>query len=170
MGIVGNGTYSRQVLGLVAASESLVILVRRYLCRGCRGSISVLPDALFPRRWYAGGAMLLALVHSLLLGKSADAVRRRLTQRGEAHGWKSLERWQGQLLAPLWSWVAGQIGFADRGPESDRPQRAGRLRRLLGLHGVHARSPDAAIEQAACALVMNTAHSRAKSWLLQRAF
>ena len=169
LGIVGNGTYRRQVLGVVGATESLVILVRRFLCRGCRGSISVLPAALLPRRWYAGTAMLLALVHSLLLGKSAVTVRRRMTQGGEAHGWKSLERWQRQLLAPLWSWVAAQIGFAERGPGRDRVQRTDRLRRLLGLRGVHARSPDADIEQAACGLVMNTAHSRARSWQIQRA-
>ena len=67
----------------------------------------------------------------------------------------------------LWSWVAAQIGFAERGPGRDRVQRTDRLRRLLGLRGVHARSPDADIEQAACGLVMNTAHSRARSWRSQ---
>ena len=168
MGIVGNGTYRRQVLGVVAATESLVILVRRFLCRGCDVSISVLPDALLPRRWYAGTVMLLALALSLLRGQSASEVRRGLRHRGEAHGWKTLDRWQRQLLAPLWNWVAAQIGFEDCGPGADRVQRSTRLRRLLLLRGVHARSPDADIEQAACALAMNTTHTQAESWQIHR--
>ncbi len=169
MGIVGNGTYKRQVLGLVAATESLVILVRRFVCRGCRASIAILPDALLPRRWYTGGAILLALVRSLLLGQSTTTVRRGLTQHGEESGWKTLDRWQRQLLAPLWDWMAAQIGFADRGPGADRVQRSDRLRRLLALRGVHAKSPDADIAQAACALALDTAHTQAKSWQMQRA-
>lgn len=169
MGIVGNGTYERQVQGILASSESLVILVRRFVCRGCRTSIAVLPDALLPRRWYAGTAMLLALVLSLLQVQSAAKVRRRLTQRGETSGWKTLDRWQRQLLAPLWGWMAAQIGFAEQRPAAARGERSDRLRRLLALCGVHARSPDAAIERAACALATSTAHTAAKSWLVGRA-
>lgn len=166
--IVGNGTYRRQVLGLVEPSKSLLIFVRRYVCLGCHKSISVLPDSLLPGRWYTGTSMLLALVLSLLLGQSATAVRRRLAQPGETSGWKTLGRWHRQLLAPLWSWVAAQIGFADQCPGSDRVQRAKRLRRLLSLQGVHARSPDAEIEQAARALAVNTAHDRGKILQIQR--
>ena len=169
MMLVGNGTYRRQVLGLVEPTEELVIFVRRYVCRGCRRSISVLPDALLPWRWYAGTAMLLALVSSLLLGQSAAAVRQCLTLSSEASGWKTLDRWQRQLLAPLWSWLAAQLGFKDHDPGADRPQRAERLRRLLLLRGVHAGSPEADIEQAACELALNTAHTRTKSWQIHRA-
>jgi hypothetical protein len=169
MGIVGNGTYKRQVQGLVAATESLVILVRRFVCRGCRASIAVLPGALLPRRWYAGTAMLLALVRSLLRGQSTAAVRRGLTQRVETSGWKTLDRWQRQLLEPLWGWMAAQLGFAGQGPGANRVQRSDRLRRLLALLGVHARSPDADLEQAACAVAIGTAHTRSKSWHIQRA-
>lgn len=169
MGIVGNGTYERQVLGLVAASESLVILVRRFVCQGCRASISVLPDALLPGRWYAGTKVLLALVLSLLRGRSAVEVRRGLTQRSETSGWKTLDRWQRGLLAPLWGWMAAQVGFANAKPAGSRVERAGRLRRLLGLAGVEARSPDTDIERAACALVLGTAHVRSKSWVMSHA-
>jgi len=169
LGIVGNGTYGRQVAGLVAAGPSLVILVRRFVCRGCRASISVLPDALLPGRWYAGTKVLLALVLSLLRGRSAAEVRRGLTQRGETRGWKTLDRWQRGLLAPLWDWMAAQIGFARARPAASRTERVGRLRRLLGLVGVGARSPDADIEKAACALALGTAHVRSKSWVMSRA-
>jgi hypothetical protein len=88
LGIVGHGTYLRQVL---EASKAIVIRVRRYLCRACRRTISVLPEALLPRRWYAAGAILLALVLSLLLGKTAEEIRRRFAAPGETRGWKTLD-------------------------------------------------------------------------------
>ncbi len=169
LGIVGNGTYCRQVLGLLAGSESLVIFVRRYLCRGCGTSISLLPDTLLPWRWYAGTTMLLALVLSLLQGKAASEVRTRLGQAGDTPGWKTLDRWQRQLLAPLWSWVAAQIAFAAHGPGATRAERCERLRRLAALHGTHARSPDAEIELTARALTRGSAHTRTKSWQISHA-
>lgn len=168
LGIVGHGTYRRQVLGLVEAGKTLIIRVRRYLCRGCRTTISVLPDTLLPRRWYAGAVILLALTLSLLLGVPAREVRRRLGEPGETRGWKTLDRWQRQLLAPLWSWVAAQLGFAKQGPGNDRGQRADRLRKLLLLHGVGERSPTDQIERVACALASGTAHTRTESWQISR--
>ena len=168
LGIVGHGTYLRQVLGLVEAGKALVIRVRRYLCRGCRTTISVLPDALLPRRWYAGTVIILALTLSLLLGIPAAAVRCRLGEPGETPGWKTLDRWQRQLLAPLWSWVAAQLGFADRGPAENREQRTDRLRKLLSLHGADGRSPTVEIESVARALSAGTAHTQAESWEISR--
>ncbi len=168
LGIVGHGTYLRQVLGLVEVGKALVIRVRRYLCRGCRTTISVLPDELLPRRWYAGTAILVALTLSLLVGIPAAEVRRRLAQPGETPGWKTLDRWQRGLLAPLWSWAAAQLGFADRGQAGDRVQRTDRLRRLLSLHGEGGRSPTEQIELVACALATGTAHTQAESWEISR--
>ncbi len=166
LGIVGNGTYRRQVLGVLSESESLVIFVRRFLCRGCGRTISVLPNMLLPWRWYAGTAMLVALVLSLLRGKTAREVRGRLGQIGDTPGWKTLDRWQRGLLSPLWGWVAAQIGFAEHGPCASRAERCEGLRRLAALHGTHARSPDPELELAACALATGSAHTRAKSWLI----
>ncbi len=168
LGIVGHGTYRRQVLGRLEAARTLVIRVRRYLCRGCRATISVLPEALLPRRWYTGGAILLALTLSLLRGIPAVEVRRRLAEPGETQGWKTLDRWQRQLLAPLWSWVAAQLGFAEHAAGNDRGQRADRLRRLLLLHSAGGRSPTDQIERVACALARGTAHSGNQSWEIAR--
>jgi hypothetical protein len=166
LGIVGHGTYLRQVL---EASKAIVIRVRRYLCRACRRTISVLPEALLPRRWYAAGAILLALVLSLLLGKTAEEIRRRFAAPGETRGWKTLDRWQRQLFAPLWRWVAAQLGFAAGVPAADRIQRSDRLRRLLFLHGAGARSPtEDEIERVACACARGTAHTRSESWAIGR--
>ena len=168
LGIVGHGTYLRQLLGRACARKALVIRVRRFLCRGCSTTISVLPDALLPRRWYAGGVIFVALTLSLLRGVPAAEVRRRLSEPGETPGWKTLDRWQRQLLAPLWSWVAPQLGFAGRGQAGDRVQRTDRLRRLLALHGATGRSPTVEIERVACALATGTAHTRTESWEICR--
>ncbi len=168
LGIVGHGTYRRQVLGLLEAGKSLVMWVRRYLCRGCRRTISVLPEALLPRRWYAAAAILLALVLSLLLGVAAEEVRRRLGEPGETRGWKTLDRWQRQLFAPLWSWVAAQLGVAGQGPGSNRVQRSDRLRKLLLLHAAGERSPTEELQRVACALARGTAHTRSESWEIAR--
>jgi hypothetical protein len=167
LGIVGHGTYLRQVQGLMSAAKALVIRVRRYLCRGCKRTISVLPDALLPGRWYAGTVILLALTLSLLVGVSAAEVRRRLGEAGETPGWKTLARWQRQIFFPLWRWMAAQLGFADR-PGGGRAQRSDRLRKLLSLHGADARSPSGDIERVACALAGGTAHAQGRSWEIRR--
>ena len=168
LGIVGHGTYLRQILGRVDAGKTLVIRVRRYMCRGCRRTISVLPETLLPRRWYAGGAILLALTLSLLRGIPAAEVRRRLGEPGETRGWKTLDRWQRQLLAPLWSWVAAQLGFAEQAAGNERGQRTDRLRKLLLLHSAGGRSPTEEIERVACAMARGTAHTGSASWEIAR--
>ena len=165
---MGHGTYLRQVLGRLSAAKALVIRVRRYLCRGCKRTISVLPDALLPGRWYAATVILLALTLSLLCGVSAREVRRRLGEPGETSGWKTLLRWQRQLLSPLWSWVAAQLGCAGCGPGAGRVQRMDRLRKLLSLRGADARSPTGEIERVACALASGSAHARGQSWEIRR--
>ncbi|MEZ6015374.1 MAG: hypothetical protein R3F49_09695 [Planctomycetota bacterium] len=76
LGIVGHGLYQRQMLG-VALDGPLAVYVRRYLCRGCDKTISVLPDGLLPWLWYAGTVILLALVQSLLLARAAREIRER---------------------------------------------------------------------------------------------
>ncbi len=168
LGIVGHGTYLRQVLGLLESGRTIVIRVRRHLCRGCSRTISVLPDALLPRRWYTGGSILLALTLTLLLGVPAAEVRSRLGQPGETTGWKTLQRWQRQLLSPLWSWVGAQLGSSTPGLLQGREQRSMLLRRLLSLHSACERSPPSELDRVACALAADTAHTRIESWEMSR--
>ncbi len=113
--------------------------------------------------------ILLALVLSLLLGRTAAEVRRRFAAPGETRGWKTLDRWQRQLFAPLWSWMAAQLGFAAGVPAANRIERCDRLRRLLLLHGAGARSPtEEEIERVADACARGTAHTRGESWEIGR--
>jgi len=164
--IVGHGTYTRQALGLIGECRDLVVWIRRYLCRGCRRTISVLPDALYPRRWYAAVAILLSLVLALLNGEPAWRIRERFACGGETRDWKTLARWQRQLLSPLWSWLARQLGFTM--PAEDQEGRQQRLMRLLALHGASARSPTDELEDVARRLVVETAHAGVVGWEMRR--
>jgi hypothetical protein len=154
--IVGHGTYRRQLLGVVDGCGNLVIWIRRFLCRRCQHTISVQPDDLYPGRWYAGVAIVLSLVLSLLGGESDADVRERVAEPGETRGWKTLERWRRQLLSPMWSWLARQLGVG--GPPGDRKESRRRLQRLLSLHGVGTDCRAEKSAQCAQQLVIATAH------------
>lgn len=165
LNLIGHGTYRRQVLG-VAEATALVVAVRRILCRACGRTASILPDELHPRRWYSGGAILLALVLSLVHRKIADEIRAALGGQSETRRWRTLERWKRQLLDPLWRWHAAELGYGDHHRSRDRDDRATRLRRLLGRIGASDRSPPDELAVAARYAMTNTAHTRKKSWRL----
>ncbi len=167
LGIVGHGTYTRQVLGLAESCRQLLILVRRYLCRGCATTISVLPETLYPGRWYAGSVVIASLFRCLLDKASAAEIRGRAGGIGCGAGWRTLRRWQRQLLSPMWSWLARQIGCTTA-PAGDREEQGRRLRRLLALHRP---GPPTGVEQAAAAavaLVRDTAHDGTVGWPIRR--
>lgn len=154
--IVGHGTYQRQVLGMIDGCRNLVIWVRRFLCRNCRHTISVQPDVLYPGRWYAGVAIVLSLALSLFGGEADADIRKRVAGSGETRGWKTLERWRRQLLSPMWSWLARQLGVS--GPPADCGGSRRRLQRLLSLHGVGTDCLAEESAQSARQLVVATAH------------
>jgi hypothetical protein len=109
-------------------------------------------------------AIVLALTMSLLLGQSAATVRGRLTDASaESSGWKTVERWQRQLLSPLWHWLGSQVGLRPERPP-DRDERRRRMRRLLSLHGAHEQSSSGDIEATAHQLVASTAHAGSIGW------
>jgi hypothetical protein len=133
--IVGHGTYERQVLG-VDAPGGVVIPVRRYLCCGCRATTSVLPDLLYPGRWYGAWVILEALVLVFALGLPIAEARRELGVETSTLGWRSVHRWRRELLSPLWAWLARGLGA--RGPCMSRDEARRRLARLLGQVGERA--------------------------------
>ena len=148
-GVIGHGTYQRQVLGC-GQGNSFVIYVRRYLCKACRRTFAVFPDDLIPRRWYAAAAILAVLVGHLVLGSAVAALSSTHGPGGTQQGWRTPARWARQLCAPLWAHRAREIGHR---PDLDRGEV---LRRLIALVGVHARSPSTELEAAARALGVGT--------------
>lgn len=164
--IVGHGTYRRQVLGLIGGCRDALIWIRRFLCRGCRRTISVLPDNLYPGRWYAGVTILLSLALSLFGNRTDDEIRDRFCDRLESRGWKTLERWRRQLLTPLWGWLAAQLGV--RGAPGDRKTIRQRLGRLVSLHGAGAGSSLEELAGIVSHLVVATAHVRSVGFEIRR--
>lgn len=154
--IVGHGSYTRQALGLTGGCRELVIWIRRFLCLACRRTISVLPDSLYPGRWYSAIAIVTSLALALLAGVPAWKLGERFAGR-RSRDWKTLERWQQQLLSPLWSWLAVRLGF--REPADDREGRRSRMQRLLSLHGASGTSPPEKLEEVARALLCATVHT-----------
>ena len=147
LGIVGHGTYARQVRGL-SPGGWIIIHVRRYLCLGCRRTISVLPNSLHPGRWHAAAAILRALVEALLLGTSTADLRESLGPGDRAPHWTSVGRWARELGGKLWPWFAPELGHAEGVPREEF------LRRLLARGGCHARSPGSESDVAAVNLAL----------------
>lgn len=129
LGIVGHGTYRRQVLGLTEVDGEAITIVRRYLCRGCERTISVLSDHLHPGRWYAAGTILEALKLHLVEGVSEAEIRRRFGVETESESWRTLRRWRSELLVTLWYWLSRRLGA--RRETATRSEGRRRLRRLL---------------------------------------
>ena len=153
LGIVGHGTYRRQVLGVTELDGAAIAIVRRYLCRGCERTISVLSDHLHPGRWYAAGAILEALRLHLLEGVSEAEIRRRFGIETDSESWRSLRRWRSQLLVSLWYWLSRRLGF--RKEAATRSEGRRRLRRLFS-------------EGPARSLLRATVHFRGLVWPVGR--
>lgn len=93
--------------------------VRRYRCRHCNATLTVVPRGVIPRRHYSGVAIALALALYGLARKSLREVRARINPWSvvgatAAEGWTALMRWiraihRGELFAfvraspPEWS-------------------------------------------------------------------
>ncbi len=167
--LVGHGMYSRQVRGLVETGW-IVIWIRRFLCRACRHTMSVLPDWLHPWRWYAGTVIVEALYRHCVLLEPAAAIGARFGRPPDATGWRSLYRWRKQLLLSptLWGWLGPRLGF--RKPPADRADGKERLQGLLAEGEYVLKSGLAIMEEVARAVrktLQDLVHDRKKAWPLK---
>lgn len=161
LGIVGHGTYRRQVLGVFGADVEATTLVRRYLCRGCAHTLSVLSDFLHPRRCYAAVVILEALRRHLLDDKTEVEVRREFDIPEPAGSWRSLRRWRRALLVTLWFWLGRRLGAT--APATTRQE--GR-RRVVALLGEAALGSSRDPPSAARVLGNSTVHFQGVCWPL----
>ncbi len=168
--LIGHGTYSRRVR--LGGGRAVTIRVRRFLCLACGHTTSLLPDSVYPRRHYAGTAILVALVHALLLRVSPAQVRKMFCSSSvpAMRGWRALGRWRQQLLRELWPWWSRQLGFRDGPPLGDTAAQSRALRRLLAQGGVHESSTPSQLESAARALMFRTVHAQGETPVMQLAF
>lgn len=158
-GIVGHGTYQRQVLGVVEVIREAVTWVRRYLCRGCGHTINILPDHLHPGRWYAAGAILKALWLHLIEEKRESEIRECFGIEIDSESWRSLRRWRSELLVTLWSWFSKRLGVSD--PATTRSEGRRRLEQLLAEAG-----PGADLRTAGRNLATSRVFCQGVSWPL----
>jgi hypothetical protein len=166
--LVGHGLYLRHIRGLTEVGW-IEIWVRRFLCRVCGHTISVLPDWLHPRRWYAAPVIIEALYRHCVLGETARAIGARFGRPAESTEWRSLRRWRAQLLLSptLWGWLGPRLGISK--PAADRQRGAIYLRRFLAgtgqreLWGMDAvREIPITVRQTLRDLV----HDRKRAWLM----
>jgi len=152
MGIVSHGTYTRTARGSDGAPG---VRVRRFFCRGCRGTISILPDVLHPRRLYGAGTILGRLVGLLLqTGEPSSPATESPCRR-------TVRRWSRELLHSLWGWLAKGRGV--KGPALSTQDSRRRLRRLFGLTGLDPLVPGTPTIVASRTL-MGTVHAGALVW------
>jgi hypothetical protein len=164
-----NGCYSRQVCGLNGGS--IVIWVRRYVCRDCGQTMSRLPDGLHPWRWYAAAVIIEALYRHLIMGETARSIGARFGRPDDASEWRSLRRWRRQLLvsATLWGWLGSRLGI--RQPAESRDQGRKHLTRWLGEMRIAWESAETVLGELTAAVrasLRGLVHNRRQAWPMTR--
>ena len=159
LGIVGHGTYERQVLGYPELGD-VTVFIRRFQCLGCGITISVLPDVLLPWRWYAAPVIFNALWRHLVEEARECELRKHFGVAVER--WRSLRRWRRQLLVRLWFWYGPRLGAT-----GDATTRAEGRRRLVWLRA-EALDPTEPVPSAMAVrhLAASTAHVPGHAWPL----
>lgn len=166
--VVGHGSYSRQVRGVV--ETWIVIWVRRFLCLACGHTMSMLPDWLHPWRWYAGTVIIEALYRHCILMEPAGSIGALFGRAQDATEWRSLRRWREQLLVSptLWGWLGPRLGIAE--PASNRAEGRTYLERLLAEGGSIVCTGILAIEEVSSAArrtLRDLVHDRKRAWPLR---
>jgi len=113
LGLVGHGLRSRQVRGPLTAEGGAgvhLLRVRRYRCRRCNATVTVLPRGAVRARHFSATAIALACVMYGLSGSSLRATRTRISPWHSAEpGWPAMSRWLdaialGAIFAPVRPW------------------------------------------------------------------
>jgi hypothetical protein len=97
LGLVGHGLRSRQVRGAIESGGQAAVhtlQVRRFRCRHCASTVTVVPRGCVPRRQYGAAAIALACVLYGLSGKGLDETRSQVSPwQSTESGWPSMSRW-----------------------------------------------------------------------------
>lgn len=159
--LVGHGSHVRHVRGASDRRDVVSIRVRRFRCLRCGATTTVLPSQVYPRRHYSAPAILASLVRVVLQRQSTNSAREQLDGIRADGPWRSPLRWKRELLGPLWSWDAAQLGF-QVGPTDDPDQQRVRLFRLLSLYGVGPDPTDADLSVASAAMLRGLSRTRVR--------
>jgi len=164
--LIGHGLYLRHVRGLTEVGW-IEIWIRRFRCRICGCTMSVLPNWLHPWRWYAAPVILEALYRHCVLLETAGSIGVRFGRPADATEWRSLRRWRAQLLvsATLWGWLGSRLGVIESA--ADRRQGSVYLVCLLANAGQQAVSGIEGLREislTARRTLSNLIHNRKTAW------
>ena len=118
--VIGHGMRERQHRGPLdvdAEPTEVVVSARRYLCRACEQTLTVVPAGVIGGRQYSASAIALAVALYGVVGLSPNEVRRRVSTwrvvgATAATGWATLRRWlcairRGTLFGGVRAWPDG---------------------------------------------------------------
>lgn len=130
LSLIGHGCLERRVRGLLGIL-SLVVYVRRFLCKGCGATCTVLPHWMLPGHRYGAEAVLEALWRHYILGQATADVAIRFGCSTCSATWTTLTRWGHRLLfcAGLWGFHGTLRGVSE--VAGDRMEIIRRLEWLL---------------------------------------
>ncbi|MBN1459833.1 MAG: hypothetical protein JXA57_09855 [Armatimonadetes bacterium] len=167
--IVGHGSYPRTVF----VPWKRRIRVRRFRCKSCGKTMSVLAHWILPYRRYCATVILSCLVAYFILGQMARSATESLGLERPKQAWGILRRWGSELLVSmtLWGWYGPRLGI--RKGTIDREGIRIRLERLgcevLGRPGIDAEAVSAVVDRSLPGIVYDdglawfAAHGRPES-------
>lgn len=119
--LVGHGWYERWA----NIPQGIKIRIRRFLCKRCGKTCSVLPHWLLPRYTYTAPVILSSLHGYYVADKTAAAVTAGFALSQPKHGWRTLRRWGCAFLlsATLWGWLGTRLGARKHTVRSRRQVR-----------------------------------------------
>lgn len=111
-----HGRYRRQALGQ-PGGRGMLVWIRRFLCRLCGHTQSILPQWLHPWRWYRGDRIVEVLFRSEIRGEPIEQLQQEVTGTGGGRrekGWRTLTRWKQDLLnkPSLFGWLGSRASEA----------------------------------------------------------
>lgn len=115
--LVGHGLRQRQLRGPVEPQgppRLVLVYLRRFLCRRCKGTMTVGPRPRQPGRLYSGSTILLALALWALCNQTSAALRALLCPwaTSATGSWASLGRWvKAALSERLWRHGGHPLGL-----------------------------------------------------------
>jgi hypothetical protein len=114
--LVGHGSYERWA----KIPQGIKIRIRRFLCKRCGTTCSVLPHWLLPRFHHTAPVILGSLL-AYHVGKTpASVVTAAFELSAPKHGWGTLRRWGSAFLvcSVLWGWLGRGLGVRKGTPWS----------------------------------------------------